>query len=58
MHAGQFAESHGYGVSDESRDDVAEDDAGAGVFESRGRAEQKASADGAAHGDHRHLSGG
>ena len=58
MHAGQFAESHGYGVGDEGGDDVAEDYAGAGDFEGGGGAEKKSGADGAADGDHGHLSGG
>ncbi len=58
MHAGQFAESHGDGVGDESGDDVAEDYAGAGDFEGGGGAEKKPGADGAADRHHGHLSGG
>ena len=58
MCAGQFAQSHGDRVCDEGGDDVAEDHAGTGDFEGGGRAEKKACADGAADGDHGHLSGG
>src|SRR5580658_4589030 len=36
VHAGQFAQSHGDGVGDEGGDDVADDDAGSGDFESCG----------------------
>ena len=58
VHAGQFAESHGNGVSEEGRDDIAEDYAGARHFEGGGRAEKKSGADGAADRHHGHLAGG
>src|ERR1700722_13715904 len=58
MRTGQFAKRHGDGVGGEGGDDIAENDAGAGDLESGGGSEKQARADGAANGDHGHLSGG
>ncbi len=58
MSAGEFAEGERDGPADESGEDEAEDDGGAGEFDSCGSAEEESGADGAADGDHGHLSGG
>ena len=58
MQAGQLAQSHGDGVSDKGGDDVTQDHAGPGDFQSGGRAEEKSGADGAPDGNHGHLAGG
>ena len=58
MCAGQLSQSHGDGVGNEGGDDVAEDDAGSGNLEGRGRAQEKSGADQAADRNHGHLAGG
>ena len=58
MHAGQLSQSHGNGVSDKGGDDVTENHAGPGDFQSRSRAEEKSGSDGATDRNHGHLTDG
>ena len=58
MSASEFTEGHGNGPGNEGGGDEAEDGGGPGDFHSGAGAEKEAGADGAADGDHRHLSGG
>jgi hypothetical protein len=58
MSAGEFAKRKRDGPTDKGSEDEAEDNGGSGEFDGGGRAEEQSGADGAADGDHRHLSGG
>ncbi len=58
MRAREFAEGERDGPTDEGGEYETEDDGGAGELDGGGCAEQESGADGAADGDHGHLSGG
>src|ERR1700681_1317455 len=58
MGAGKVAEREGDGPTDEGCEHEAQDNGGPGEFDSSGGAEKQSGADGAADGNHSHLSGG